>query len=212
MFDYNCDVAQGYGIYKNENELEIAKYASSINVSAGFHSGDPISIHRALMFAKEHNIALGIHIGYPDIQGFGKRTMEMTDEELSATVIYQISAVIAYAKTLDLEIEQVRAHGALKDKINNDEHTALVVIEAIKKVSPWLNLIVQNSAIKDLANENGLKAALEVEFNNQTTIREIRELPFKPDTLHFKELEDIKRAYDIVKPTPINYNRVQNQI
>ena len=53
MFDFNCDVAQGYGVYKNEGELEIAKYASSINISAGFHAGDPSSIRKALMFAQE---------------------------------------------------------------------------------------------------------------------------------------------------------------
>ena len=51
MFDFNCDVAQGYGVYKNESELEIAKYASSINISAGFHAGEPMTISKALKFA-----------------------------------------------------------------------------------------------------------------------------------------------------------------
>ena len=89
MFDFNCDVAQGYGVYKNESELEIAKYASSINISAGFHAGDPMSIRKALIFASENNVAIGAHIGYPDIQGFGKRKMDMQEDELIATVIYQ---------------------------------------------------------------------------------------------------------------------------
>ena len=85
-------------------------------------------------------------------------------------------------------------------------------INAIKKVNPWLNLFVQNYETKLLIEKEGLKAALEVDFDETSSIRQIRELPYKPDTLHFRKLEDIKRAYDVIKPTPINYNRVQNQI
>lgn len=212
MFDFNCDVAQGYGVYKNEGELEIAKYASSINVSAGFHAGDPMSISKALKFAAQNNLALGAHIGYPDIQGFGKRKMNLDNEELEALIIYQISAIIAYAKTFDLEIEHVRCHGALKEHLMENEEALLVATEAIKKVCPWLNLIVQNPKAKAFVEQNGLKAAYEVEFSESSSIREIRELEVQPDTIHFKSLEEIKRAYDIIKPTPINYNRVQNQI
>ena len=212
MYDFNCDVAQGYGIYKNDSELEIAKYASSINIAAGFHAGDPLSIHGALKFASNNNIAPGAHIGYPDIQGFGKRNMDLSDEELSAVVIYQLSALMVYAKTFDLEIEQVRFHGALKDKINTDEHAASVISEAVKKVSPWLNIIVQNNDTKNFIQSFGVKSAYEIEFNSQSSIKEIDESELKPDTIHFKTLEDIKRAYDELKPTPINYNRVQKQI
>lgn len=212
MFDYNCDVAQSWGVYKNESELELAKFASSINISAGFHSGDPISIRNALLFAQENNISIGAHIGYPDIQGFGKRRMEFDKEELEAIVTYQIGAIIAYAKTFDLEIEQVRAHGALKEDINNSQEIALIVAQAIKKINPWLNLIVQNPQTKEFLLNEGLKAAYEVDFIENSSIREVRELEVKPDTLHFRNIDDIKRAFDIIKPTPINYNRVQNQI
>ncbi|GBF23621.1 UPF0271 protein [Candidatus Gastranaerophilus sp. (ex Termes propinquus)] len=72
MFDFNCDVAQEYGVYKNECGLQIAEYMSSINISAGFHAGDPISIKRALEYARGREVAIGAHIGYPDISGFGR--------------------------------------------------------------------------------------------------------------------------------------------
>lgn len=212
MYDFNCDIAQSYGIYNNPNEEEIAKYASSINVASGFHSGDPMKIRSAFLFAKEHTVAIGAHIGYPDIAGFGKRKMDLNDDELEALIIYQIGAIIAYAKTFDLEIEHVRCHGALKEEINSNEHTLLTTVNAIKKVSPWLNLFVQKQEAKDFVLNNGLKAALEVDFNETSSIREIRELPYKVDTIHFRTLEDIKRAYDIIKPAPVNYNRVENQI
>ena len=212
MFDFNCDVAQSYGVYKNDVELEIAKYASSINVSAGFHAGDTTSIRNALLFASENNIAIGAHIGYPDIQGFGKRQMNLSDDELEALVVYQVGAIVAYAKTMDLEVEQVRCHGALKEFLNENLEALKVVASAIKKINPWLNLIVQTPQAKEVVESVGLKAALEVEFGANSSIREIRELSVKPDSMHFKNLDDIKRAYDIIKPTPINYNRVEKQI
>ncbi len=212
MFDFNVDMAQGYSVYNNNDELEIAKYASSVNISAGFHSGDPMKIRNAMLFVQQHNKALGVHIGYPDIQGFGKRKMNLSEEEMEANVIYQIGAIESYAKTYNLEIENVRCHGALKELLNEDGNSAIVIAKAIKKINPWLNLIVQNSETKKIIESEGLKAALEVEFTETSSIREIRELPIKPDTIHFRTLADIKRAYEIIKPAPINYNRVSNQI
>ncbi len=212
MFDFNCDVAQSYGVYRNDDELEIAKYASSVNVSAGLHSGDPVNIRKALLFVKENEIAVGAHIGFPDIQGFGKRKMDLEPEELEAIVIYQIGAIEAYAKTMDLAIEHVRCHGALKNMVNENTEVAEVVANAVKKVNPWLNLYVQDFETKKIIEKIGLKSAYEVDFNETTSIRQIREMINKPDTIHFRKLEDIKRAYDVIKPTPVNYNRVQEQI
>ena len=212
MFDFNCDVAQSYGVYRNDDELEIAKYASSVNVSAGLHSGDPVNIRKALLFVKENEIAVGAHIGFPDIQGFGKRKMDLEPEELEAIVIYQIGAIDAYAKTMDLAIEHVRCHGALKNMVNENTEVAEVVANAVKKVNPWLNLYVQDFETKKIIEKIGLKSAYEVDFNETTSIRQIREMINKPDTIHFRKLEDIKRAYDVIKPTPVNYNRVQEQI
>ncbi len=209
MFDYNCDVAQGYGVYDNNDEYKIMPYCSTINVSAGFHAGDPLNIRKAFLYACNRNVALCAHIGYPDIQGFGRRAMKMNDEELEAIIIYQVGAVIAYAKTFDLEIESVRCHGALKQELNENEHSAEVIANAIKKISPWLNLVVNNENTKETVNNLGVKCALEYEFGENDDINSI---PKNFDTIHFKKVEDIKRAYSAVKPAPINYNRVESQI
>ena len=209
MFDFNCDVAQSYGIYNNNNEYEIAKYCSTINISAGFHAGDPVSIRKAFLYALDNNVALSAHIGYPDIQGFGKRPMKFGDDELEAIITYQIGAIIAYAKTYDLEIESIRCHGALKDDLNQNVHIAEVVANAIKKISPWLNLIVNNETTKEVVNNTGIKCALEYEFSENDNINNISN---NFETIHFKTLQDIKRAYFVQKPAPVNYNRVESQI
>lgn len=213
MFDFNCDCAQEYGVYKNEKELEIAKYVSSINIAAGFHSGDPLSIKRALEFAKENNVSIGAHIGYQDIQGFGSRKVELNDEELETTVIYQISAISSFANAMGLEIEHARLHGAMKNELNSNIDFAKKVACAIKKLNPWLNLYINNSEFKEiLEKETGIKCAFEVNFQDWGTIRQIRELEVKPDTIHFCNVEDAMRAREVLKPTPVNFNRVGGQI
>lgn len=213
MFDFNSDLAQEYGIYKNEKAYDIAKYMSSVNVSAGFHAGDPLSIKRALEFAKEHNLTIGAHIGYPDISGFGYRNMEMDNDEIEAAVIYQLAAISAFASTLNAEIEHVRCHGAMYEKLNNDLEFAKNVAYAVKKFNPWLNLIVGNAETKAvLEKEIGINCAFEVLFDETMSIRQLREMEIKPDTVHFKTAENAERAWDVIKPSPVNYNRVKEQI
>lgn len=213
MFDFNSDLAQEFGIYKNENAYEIAKFMSSVNISAGFHAGDAMSIKKALLFAKENNLAVGAHIGYPDISGFGQRTMELDNEEIEALVLYQVGAIQAFAKSMGLEIEHVRCHGAMNNKLSNDVEFAKTVASAIKKVNPWLNLYVQNAEIKKAIEEEvKINCAYEVTFGDNMSIRQIREMEVIPETIHFTSLENAKRAYDVIKPTPVNYNRVSEQV
>lgn len=209
MFDFNCDVAQEYGVYRDDKWLEIAKYMSSINISAGFHAGDPLSIKKAIEFARENNVALGAHIGFPDISGFGNRKMQLSDEEIEAMVIYQIGAIATFAKSYGLEIEHVRCHGAMYEMLNEDIAFATSVARAVKKVNPWLNLIVGNFETKEkIQDDVQINCAYETTFSENSTIREFREMENKPDTLHFSSLEAAIKAYDVKKPSPIRYNKV----
>lgn len=136
--DFNCDLAQAYGVYKNNNELELLDYVSSVNISCGFHAGDPITIKEALLKAKEKNVAIGAHIGFNDIQGFGYRPVELKEDELEAIVIYQIGAIISFAKAYGLSVEHVRPHGAMYKMVAEDFAFSASVAKAIKKCSDWL--------------------------------------------------------------------------
>ncbi len=139
--DFNCDLAQGYGVYRNTNEYEFLDYVSSVNVSCGFHAGDPMTIKNALLAAKEKNVVIGAHIGYHDIQGFGYRPIDLTEEELEALVVYQVSALLSFAKAYKLEIEHVRPHGAMYRRAGEDFRFATVLARAIQKSSQWLTYV-----------------------------------------------------------------------
>ena len=136
--DFNCDLAQSYGVYKNIQEYELLDYVSSVNVSCGFHAGDPLTIKDALLKAKEKNVAIGAHIGFNDIQGFGYRPMDLKEDELEALVVYQISAIMSFAKAYGLNIEHVRPHGAMYKACGEDFTFSCAVAKAIKKCSDWL--------------------------------------------------------------------------
>jgi len=136
--DFNCDLAQSYGVYKNNNEYDLLEYVSSVNISCGFHSGDPVTIKEALLKAKEKNLAVGAHIGYNDIQGFGYRPVELKEDELETLVVYQVGAIMSFAKAYGLNIEYVRPHGAMYKKISEDFNYSVTIAKAIKKCSEWL--------------------------------------------------------------------------
>ncbi len=213
MFDYNCDLAQEFGVYKNEEGLNIAQYMSSVNISAGFHAGDALSIKKALEFARDNSLAVGAHIGFPDIAGFGNRKMELTNEELEAIVLYQIGAISSYAQSLGLEIEHVRCHGAMYEALNSDIEFAKNVAAAIKKINPWLVLVVGNYETKEiLERDTQINCAYEETFSENSSIREFREALRTPDTLHFTSLESARKAHQAKKPTPLNYNKVGGQL
>lgn len=136
--DFNCDLAQSFGIYKNSSEARLLDYVSSVNISSGFHAGDPLTIKEALLQAKEKNIVVGAHIGFDDIQGFGYRQMDLDAEELEALVMYQVGALMTFAKAYGMEIEHVRPHGALYRQASEDLEVSRTIAKAIKKCSQWL--------------------------------------------------------------------------
>lgn len=136
--DFNCDLAQAYGVYKNNQEYELLDYVSSVNISCGFHAGDPVTIKEALLKAKEKNIAIGAHIGFNDIQGFGYRPVELKEDELEAVIVYQIGAMMSFAKAYGLSIEHVRPHGAMYKMAGEDFTFSASIAKAIKKCSEWL--------------------------------------------------------------------------
>lgn len=163
VIDVNCDIAQSFGVYKNEKELDIVPYVSTLNVSCGAHAGDPLSIMDALSTIEGQNYAISAHIGYPDLQGFGYREMNLTDEQLKSVILYQLGALAALAKVYSLDIEYVRPHGALYKQAAENYEVSLGIANAIKSYNPWL--IYVGAACENLdkvAEETGVRVAHEL--------------------------------------------------
>jgi len=168
FIDLNCDIGQSYGVYKNNLEYSILPYVSSVNISCGSHAGDPVTIMNALRIAKEHNLSVGAHIGYPDIQGFGYRAMNLTDDELQAVVLYQIGALSSLAKAYNISIEHVRPHGALYKQAACNLDVCVSIAKAIAKIDPWLILVGAAGEILEKAGESAnIRVAPEVHLDRK---------------------------------------------
>ncbi|MDE9437689.1 LamB/YcsF family protein [Xenorhabdus bovienii] len=160
--DLNSDLGESFGQWKMGNDAEMLGIVSSANVACGFHAGDPVGILQTLKSAKENQVAIGAHVSYPDLVGFGRRNMDIASHELTADVIYQIGALQGLALAAGTRVRYVKPHGALYNTIANDERQALAVIEGILVIDPNLVLVgLAGSNILRLAQEKGLKTIAE---------------------------------------------------
>lgn len=202
--DFNCDLAQSFGVYKNGSEYELLDYVSSVNISCGFHAGDPLTIKNALAAAKEKNIVVGAHIGFDDIQGFGYRAMDLDEDEIEALVLYQVGAIMSFAKSYNMEIEHVRPHGAMYKMATEDFGFACSVAKAVKKCSQWL---VYYGAAGDVTSKVG-------EFLNIPIAQEIHlEKTYNVDGTVDFSVKDNESAFDNINrlKTLINFSQITNR-
>jgi UPF0271 protein len=144
------------------NDEEILPVVSSANIACGFHAGDPLGILKTLQQAVKLDVTIGAHVSYPDLVGFGRRNMDLSQDELIADVLYQISALDGLAKVAGSKVQYVKPHGALYNTIAKDAVQAEAVIEAIKMYNPSLVLVaLAGSNLVAQARQAGLKVVSE---------------------------------------------------
>lgn len=154
--DLNSDLGESYGNYTITSDKQIIPLISSANVACGFHAGDPVVLLETLeRIKKSGTTGLGAHPGYPDRQGFGRRYMDLTNEEIRAFMLYQLAAIDGMANTLGLELNHVKPHGALYNQTFKDYELAQTIAAVVKEYNPNLKLM-------GLANQNLVKAGEEV--------------------------------------------------
>lgn len=162
LIDLNSDLGEHYGQWRMGDDDTMLTVVTSANVACGFHAGDPESMLRTLRSAARQGVAVGAHVAYPDLVGFGRRPMNLADDELIADVIYQIGALQALARVAGTEVSYVKPHGALYNTIARDERQAAAVIAALRSVNPELPLVcLAGSPLVEQARAAGLRAVPE---------------------------------------------------
>ena len=136
--DLNSDMAEGFGAYKMGDDAAMLSIVSSANIACGLHGGDPEIMAATFALAKERGVAVGAHPGFPDLWGFGRRTIPFSAGEIERLVAYQIGAAQALSAYAGHPITHVKAHGALGNLTQQDETVARAVNKAIKAVDPKL--------------------------------------------------------------------------
>lgn len=161
--DLNCDLGEGFGAYDSDHDAELMKHITSANIACGFHAGDFSVMYRTVELALKNNVVIGAHPSLPDLQGFGRRTMAITPQEVYELTLYQIGALHAFVKARQSKLHHVKPHGALYNMAAKDPALSDAIVKAVKDFDPSLILYgLANSAMIDSARTHQLNFCEEV--------------------------------------------------
>ncbi|KFI96956.1 LamB/YcsF family protein [Bifidobacterium stellenboschense] len=156
--DLNSDMGESFGRWKLGDDESLLTVVSSANIACGFHAGDPSVMRHTLENAAANGVAVGAHVAYRDLAGFGRRYVDVAPAELTADVMYQLAALEGMAKAAGTRVRYVKPHGALYNRIVADESQATAVVEAILAVDPALALLtLPGSTVGRVAEAAGLR-------------------------------------------------------
>ncbi|WP_017184835.1 LamB/YcsF family protein [Alkalibacillus haloalkaliphilus] len=191
--DINADLGESFGQYTLGDDEKLMGVITSANVACGYHAGDYRTIPQAIKLAKEANVAIGAHPGYPDLLGFGRRNMDIPAEEVYQLVVYQIGAVKAFCMVEGIQLHHVKPHGALYNEAAKNRNLALAIVQAVKDVDPQLVLYgLANSQLIEAAKKLDLAYASEV-FADRTYTEEGLLTSRQYDGAVLTSLESIKK-------------------
>lgn len=160
--DINSDLGESFGAWTMGDDAAMLDIVTSANIACGFHAGDPAGILRTVRAAAARGVAIGAHVGYRDLAGFGRRNMDPSSDELVGDVIYQIGALQGLAAAAGTKVTYVKPHGALYNTIAEDARQANDVIAAIKAINPELVLMaLAGSSLVARARAAGLTVVAE---------------------------------------------------
>jgi len=163
--DLNCDMGESFGAYTLGMDHEAIRYITSANIACGWHAGDPLVMNRTVQMASENDVGVGAHPGYPDLLGFGRRSMDCTPEEIKNYLVYQIGALQAFCRVHGTRLRHVKPHGALYLTAVEKEDVARAVAEAIVSVDQNLMFValagVKGEVMRSIGREVGLHVVYE---------------------------------------------------
>jgi len=160
----NCDLGESYGSWTMGLDEQVMPFIDQANIACGFHGGDPLTIRNTLALAKTHNVTVGAHPAYPDLVGFGRRSMNLAPQELAATLLYQISALDGMANCAQLQLCYVKPHGALYNDMMAKAEVLATIMQAISSYHRPMTLMLQATPNADLHREEASKVGIELLF------------------------------------------------
>jgi len=161
VIDINADFGESFGRWQLGADEELASYVSSVNVACGWHAGDPGTMTRAVLLAKEHGLALGAHPGFPDLAGFGRRMIAFAPDEAAQAVLYQYGALRAIAERQGVRVAHVKPHGSLYGLVSRDDAVADEVADSVAAADPHLLLVCEAGPTAERQRSRGHRVVAE---------------------------------------------------
>lgn len=162
VVDFNADLGESYGLWERGADAELMEVITSANIACGFHAGDPTIMRTSVDAAVAHGVAVGAHPGFPDLLGFGRRELEVTEPALRDYVTYQVGAVRQFATNAGVSLHHVKPHGAMYTMALDDPAYARAIAEATVRIDNRLLLYtLRGSELWQAAGKAGLRAVPE---------------------------------------------------
>jgi 5-oxoprolinase (ATP-hydrolysing) subunit A len=161
--DLNCDMGESFGAFVIGQDEALMEYVTSVNIACGFHGGDPTVMRKTVEGAVKRGLAIGAHPGYPDLQGFGRRDMNFSPEEIYDLVLYQVGALNAFVEAAGAKMYHVKPHGALYNLAAKDNAIALAIAKAVYDSNKSLRFVgLSGSELLKAGVKTGLTVVSEV--------------------------------------------------
>ncbi|MDO9290827.1 MAG: 5-oxoprolinase subunit PxpA [Hydrogenophaga sp.] len=159
----NADLGESFGAWRMGDDAALLQVIGSANIACGFHAGDPVVMRETVRLAQANGVSLGAHPAFPDLQGFGRRAMQLSTQELEATILYQVGALQAMAAAEGGRVTHVKPHGALNNIACADAEVAATVARAVRALDRELILLAPAlSALEAAGDAAGLRVGHEV--------------------------------------------------
>ena len=155
-------MGESYGAWKMGDDAAVMPFITSANIACGFHGGDPATIRKTVRLAVDHGVAVGAHPSLPDIQGFGRRVMRISPQEMYDLVVYQAGAVEAFARAAGAKLHHIKCHGALYNMAATDEGLSEAMVRAARDLGSVMLYALSKSKNYEIAKKLGVPVAGEV--------------------------------------------------
>ena len=156
----NCDIGESFGAWTMGLDAEVMPHIDCANIACGFHASDPSIMRRTVALAVQHEVRIGAHPAYPDLVGFGRRSMACSAQEVEDMLLYQIGALDGICRAEGTRVSYVKPHGALYNDMMRQPELLRAVLRAVRLYDPGLPLMLMsvrdNGAAEALAREEGI--------------------------------------------------------
>lgn len=156
----NCDIGESFGAWTMGLDAEVMPHIDCANIACGFHASDPSIMRRTVALAVQHEVRIGAHPAYPDLVGFGRRSMACSAQEVEDMLLYQIGALDGICRAEGTRVSYVKPHGALYNDMMRKPELLRAVMRAVRLYDPGLPLMLMsvrdNGAAEALAREEGI--------------------------------------------------------
>ncbi|AFO92527.1 5-oxoprolinase subunit PxpA [Phaeobacter inhibens] len=154
--DLNADMGESFGAWTMGDDAALLDVVSSANIACGFHAGDPDVMAATMARARDHGVGIGAHPGFDDLQGFGRRRMQVPQGTLANMIRYQLGAAQGMARAAGTKVRHLKLHGALSNMASVDHVMARACYEAALELDPDLIIMVlAATAMEEVVRELG---------------------------------------------------------